>query len=371
MRIAIDGRLYGLENAGLGRYLINLIQEISALDNRNEYFLILKKRYFNELVLPANWTKVLADIPHYSFSEQIEIPKLLSRLSPDLVHFPHMNVPRFYKGKFIVTVHDLLMQKHRGSAATTLPFYTYFPKLIASKYIFNHAVKNATKILVPSFAVKSEVQTYFKISDSKIKVTYEGVDKKFNTTTSLNILNKYNIKNDYFLYVGNAYPHKNLERTIKAIKETNSHLIIVTPRNIFSKKLSVQITKLNANKNVHVIGFVEDSDLVSLYKNSLGFIYPSLSEGFGLPGLEAMKSETLLLASEIPVFKEIYKDAPLYFDPYSVDSIKETIIKTKNLPESQRKLKTDLGLKKVSKYSWKSMAQQTLDTYKEVLSLKS
>lgn len=371
MKIAIDGRLYGLENAGLGRYLINLIQEISILDRDNQYFLILKKRYFDELKLPPNWTKILADIPHYSFSEQINLPKLLGKISPDLVHFPHMNVPRFYKGKFIVTVHDLLMQKHRGSSATTLPFYAYFPKLIASKYIFNHAVKKATKILVPSFAVKSEVKDYFNVSDSKIKVTYEGVDKNFKSKTNINVLGKYNIKNEYFLYVGNAYPHKNLVRLITAIKETDSQLIIVTPRNVFSKKLSVQINKLKANKNVSLIGFIEDSELVFLYKNAIGFVYPSLSEGFGLPGLEAMMSETILLASDIPVFKEIYKEIPFYFDPYSVDSIKQTILKTRNLPESQRKIRTDLGLKNVSNYSWMNMAEQTLDVYKEVLSLKS
>ena len=84
MKILIDGRLYGLENAGLGRYLMGLIDELSILDRKNEYVILLRKKYYDGLNLPDNWKKILADFRHYSFAEQIKIPGLIKRENPDI-----------------------------------------------------------------------------------------------------------------------------------------------------------------------------------------------------------------------------------------------------------------------------------------------
>lgn len=175
MRIVIDARLYGLENAGLGRYTINLINELQKLDSRNEYFVILRKKYFNQLNLASNWKKILVDINHYSLEEQIKLPKIIKDLKPDLVHFLHFNVPVFYKEKFIVTIHDLLMHKQRGLEATTLTPSKYFIKRLGYGLVFGNAVRHAEKIIVPSQAVKDEVCYYYKLNPDKVIVTYEGI----------------------------------------------------------------------------------------------------------------------------------------------------------------------------------------------------
>src|SRR6266478_8821121 len=109
----------------------------------------------------------------------------------------------------------------------------------------------------------------------------------------------------YFLYVGNAYPHKNLERVIKVAAHSKVMFYIVSSRNMFTDRLEKIIKKNNAENYVKLLGFVEDEELKELYRNSIGFIFPSLSEGFGLPGLEALKNGTVLLASNIAVFREI------------------------------------------------------------------
>lgn len=175
MRIVIDGRFYGLENAGLGRYTINLVNELQKLDTMNEYFVFLRRRYFNRLNFNSNWKKVLVDINHYSLKEQIGLPKIIKKLKPDLVHFLHFNVPVFYKGKFIVTIHDLLMHKQKGLEATTLTPSRYFLKRIGYRFIFGNAVKKAVKVIVPSQAVKDEVCYYYKLSPEKVIITYEGI----------------------------------------------------------------------------------------------------------------------------------------------------------------------------------------------------
>ena len=175
MRIVIDARLYGLENAGLGRYTINLINGLQKLDRKNEYSVLLRKKYFNQLNLASNWKKIPVDINHYSLREQIELPKIIYGLKPDLVHFLHFNVPVFYRGKFIVTIHDLLMHKQRGLEATTLTPSRYFLKRLGYMFVFGNAVKKAVKVIVPSQAVKDEVCYYYKLSSEKVIVTYEGI----------------------------------------------------------------------------------------------------------------------------------------------------------------------------------------------------
>lgn len=173
MRILIDGRLYGLENAGLGRYVINLITELSRLDDKNEYVLLLRKKYYQNLILPKNWKKVLADFRHYGFTEQVVLPRIIKGERPDIVHFLHFNVPPFYKGKYIVTIHDMLMHKFPGLSATTLPLPLYFLKQIVYRLIFRKAVFGARRIIVPSEAVKGEILNYYKVNPNKIKVIYE------------------------------------------------------------------------------------------------------------------------------------------------------------------------------------------------------
>ena len=174
MRILIDARLYGLENAGLGRYVVNLINELTMLDNKNKYIIILRRKYFDNLDLPNNFEKVLFDHRHYSFMEQVKLPFLINKLNPDLVHFPHFNIPILYRGNFVVTIHDILMHNQRGFEARTLNPCKYVLKRLGYKFIFSEAVRKSKKVIVPSNAVKNDLLNYYKIDGNKVEVIYEG-----------------------------------------------------------------------------------------------------------------------------------------------------------------------------------------------------
>jgi alpha-1,3-rhamnosyl/mannosyltransferase len=182
--------------------------------------------------------------------------------------------------------------------------------------------------------------------------------------------------NPYFIYVGNAYPHKNLKRLIEAmvilnkkVKE-NIELYIVSSRNVFTKRLEKLIEKLKAKDYIKLLGFVPDEKLKRLYKKSEGFIFPSLSEGFGLPGLEAMASQTIVACSEIPVFKEIYKDVPLYFNPFDINSISDSMKLILNMDPEAREKRIEKGLTLAKTYSWSKMAKETLNLYESCFSLR-
>jgi len=375
MKILIDARFWGLENSGLGRYTMNLVDNLITLDNINNYTILLRKKYFNLLNFPSNWEKIQTDFKHYTVAEQIKLPKIISTQKSDIVHFPHFNIPIFYKGKFVITIHDLIMHKFRGTKTTTLPAPLYLLKRSAYLYAFSNAVRRAEKIIVPSDFVKQQLQKSYKLSEDKIKVIYEGVDQRPKLTTSrLSVLKKYNLHSQYFIYTGNAYPHKNLSRALEAIVELNKNsrqkilFAIVSSRNVFTKRLEKIINDLNAKEFVKLLGFVPDNELTLLYKESLGFVYPSLMEGFGLPGLEAMAAGTLLLGSDIPVFREIYKKNIVYFNPYDYTAIKKAMQSVLELDDKTREGVIENGRKFVKNYSWSKMAQQTLKVYETALS---
>lgn len=377
MKILIDARLYGLENAGLGRYLVNLIGELANIDKKNSYVLLLRKKYFKELSVPENWEKVLADFRHYSFIEQTKLPRIISKHKPSITHFPHFNVPLSFKGKYIVTIHDILMHKQKGKQATTLPAPLYYLKRIGYHRVFKKAVNGSEDIIVPSKFVKKELMDYYDLDEKKITVTYEGADTGIVAKGKKeDILKKYNLTSPYFIYAGNAYPHKNLKRVVEAIvllnKEVDEKAIFVmtSARNVFTEKLKEVIKKAKAEKYVKLLGFVPDHDLGTLFKHSTAFIFPSLSEGFGLPGMEAIQAGTLVLASDISVFKEVYKDSVSYFNPLDFSSMTKAMKDTMAIPEKEREKRISRNQSFIKRYSWATMAKQTLKVYENSASVR-
>src|SRR3989344_3003394 len=361
-KIVIDARMYGLEHSGVGRYILNLVKELQKIDTDNTYVLLLRKKYFNELTdLAENWEKKEVDIQYYTVKEQVFLPGIISRLKPDLVHFPHFNIPVFWEGKFVVTIHDMTMHKQRRDA-TTLPLPLYLVKRIPYKYTFRKAVTKSEKIITPSETVKAEIVDYYKVSPDKITVTYEGFEPDYPvdraSSREMEILAKNNLVNkDYFFYVGNAYPHKNLNRVVEAIVDINRNkgvsvlFVIGGVKDSFVERLGKFIKKQNANEFIRLQGFIPDDELRIIYKHSLGFVYPSLSEGFGLQGLEAISSGTVLLASNIPIFREIYDTHAFYFNPVDVSSISSTLYSVLSLSYQDKYKYSASAREYIKKYS--------------------
>lgn len=179
-------------------------------------------------------------------------------------------------------------------------------------------------------------------------------------------------KEKYFVYTGNAYPHKNLERLVQAFVLLNKDrkekvvLKISSSRNIFVERLNKLIQKYNAEDYVKLMGFVKDEEIADLYKNSIAFVFPTLSEGFGLPPMEAINAGTFAVMSDIPVLKEVYQDTVDYFDPFDVHSIKEALLKTLSLSNDVRDKKIKAVKKFLKRYSWNKMARETLAVYESL-----
>jgi len=372
MRIVIDARMYGLEHAGIGRYVLNLVKELEKQDKKNDYYLLLRKNYYQSLNFKnKKFKKILADIPHYSLKEQFFLPGIIRKIKPDLVHFPHFNVPLFYRGKYIVTIHDLIKHQSKGRETTTRLPFLYWPKYVLYRLIIFLAIKRAKRIVTPSQYWQKELSRRYSVKPEKITVTYEGADEFLKQKTkkdSQAVLKEYNITKPFVIYTGNLYPHKNVLRLVKAIAQINQKnkkplsLVIACSRDIFLERFEKEIEKVKGDIQVTLAGFVPTEELMVLYQEAETFVTPSFLEGFGLPGLEAMASGTPVISSNASCLPEIYGDAALYFDPLKTEAMVKRIEEVVCHPRKRQQL-IKKGKEQVKKYSWEKMAEETLKVY--------
>ncbi|MEX0616510.1 MAG: glycosyltransferase family 1 protein [Candidatus Woykebacteria bacterium] len=374
MKIVLDARFFGADGGGIGRYTDNLLSNLSEIDKKNEYVVILRKSNFH-LFNPVgdNFKKILIDAHWYSIKEQILLPLILYKEKPDLVHFPHFNIPVLWNGKFVVTVHDLIFSRF-GQAISQSKVYPL--KKTLYELILKKGVSRAEKIMVPSSSVRKELLKKFKVPGEKVVVAYEGAEEVFtkygekdlSEGEKKKVLATYGIKEPFIITVGNSYPYKNVGRVLEALENLpgNLNLVHVTKRDTFSMDLIDQAKNLNLSKRLIITGHISDEDLASLYNLSEAFVFPSISEGFGLPGLEAMAAGAPVICSDIVVFREVYGEGALYFNPNKPVEISEKV----SLILHDSKLKVEMikkGFLEVEKYSWRKMAQQTLDVYNTIL----
>lgn len=234
-RIGIDARFYGPVGKGLGRYTQEVVDNIIRLDKQNKYVIFLHKENYNEFTAHSpRVKKILTNIRWYSLAEQILMPFYIRRQHLDLIHFPHFNVPIFCPTKFIITIHDLILFRYPTRRASTLGPLLYRIKNWAYRIVIWLAIKRAKKIIAVSEFTKNDIIKQFKVKKNKVQVTHEGVFNKsarhpIGYCASLRlddkeVLLRYNINNPFLLYVGNAYPHKNLEGLIKVFSRFRHHL---------------------------------------------------------------------------------------------------------------------------------------------------
>ncbi|PKM91435.1 hypothetical protein CVU82_02460 [Candidatus Falkowbacteria bacterium HGW-Falkowbacteria-1] len=387
-RIGIDARFYGPFAKGLGRYTQEIVDNIIKIDKDNKYIVFLGKNNFDELVLgdeDDNVSKVLVDIKWYTLKEQLLFPFYIWRENLDLIHFTHFNVPILCPVKFVVTVHDLILTKFKTVKASTRHPVVYNLKDFFYRLVIKMALKRSRKIITVSNFTKNDIIEQFKVRAEKIEVIYEGISNLSKGRDSLfvaklnndEVLSDYQIYSPFLLYVGNAYPHKNLEFLIKSFlifneNNKNLKLVLVGKEDYFYKKLKDYFNLLiskNSQLDVDSVvftGYVPDDKLEILYKKALVYVFPSLYEGFGLPPLEALFNFCPVLSSNAASMPEILEDGALYFK--SGDE-KDFLGKLKNIisDEGLRKKIVENGKEVIKKYNWWECAFKTWQVFLDQL----
>lgn len=369
MRIGIDARMMG-KGFGIARYVEQLVLHLLSIDTENEYVLFLQNDNWNEIAhnLPGV-KKVLDNISWYTLQEQLMYTKIIQKEKVDLMHFPHWNIPYFYHNPYVVTIHDLIMFHYPRAEATTLGPVKFWLKDQAHRMLLRKVTGQAKHILTTSEFTKQDIHETLNVPLKKMTVTYQApfMSSQPMEIDRPGILERYKISKPYVLYVGSAYPHKNLERLLEAWKVFEQkygfdyQLVLAGKESYFYKRLQSIISH-----SVICTGFVPDEELSFLYKNASLYVFPSLYEGFGLPPLEAMAHGVPVISSNRSCLPEVLQNAALYFDPENITDMAQALDDGLH----DEKLRQDLKEKSISvlqKYSWEILATQTLSVYKSTL----
>lgn len=379
MRIGIDARLFGPKTAGggLGRYIQQLVTHLANIDQQNEYVLFLRKSNWDEFKETPKFKKVMADYQWYSLEEQTKMPQKIEEAGVDLMHFPHFNVPLMNRVPFVVTIHDLILLEHPTKRASTLGPLKYAIKHAGYKKVISQALKRSRAVIVPSEYTKQSILKYFpRTNETKIKVVYEGLsrlgqEEPGDQKKDSEFLISLNIKKPFLMYVGNSYPHKNLETLVKAFVRVLNirpelQLVLVGQRNFFSERVEKETRDLGLKvpEEVNFTGFIDDKDLAKLYRQASLYVFPSLCEGFGLPPLEAMAFNLPVVSSNSSCLPEILGSSAIYFNPKDIQDMTNVILEGLDNNSLRNTLKQAAQMQ-VKKYGWDKMAREILDIYKK------
>lgn len=360
--LVIDARILGTST---GRYIDELLRHLKPLAKEIKITIIVRSETVEKFeIAKSPYHIVISDYKMYSLSSQIILAWKLYRLRADLVHFAFQFTPLLYRRPYIITIHDLTQLRFKNSKGSN---FLYTTKQNLLKFAIKSSAMRAKHIITPTKYVADDVSAFFKISRKKISVTYESGDiyhgKKITPIKEL-------ASKDYIFCVGTAHAHKNLYRLISAFQliqkdHENLHLVFAGKNDIFYERLKQFVDESNIS-NVHFLGYISDEQLNWLYKNGLSYIFPSMSEGFGLPGLEAMSHQCPVISSDATCLPEVYSDAAVYFNAYDIIHMAKVISET-IYNEQLKKLLVSNGNQLIKKYSWKKMATETEQIYRKFI----
>lgn len=362
--IVIDARN---RRSSTGRYTDRLINNLQKIDKENKYTILVEA---GDIWKPRNqnFRTRTANFQQFSFNpiEQIAFARLLYSLKPDLVHFTMTQQPVFYFGNIITTTHDMTMFKY--TRPSRFPKWVHELGMVFYRFLFWWGHKKSKKIIVPSKYVAKELAKYQPFTKDKLAVTYEASDPPIKAKP----MAVKGVMRPFILHVGAPFPHKNLDRLIKAfdeVKKTQPQLQLVLPgkmKNQFKKDMMRWIDQSPNEADIITPGYLNDAELKWLYTNAELYALPSLSEGFGLPGLEAMAHGCPVIASDNTCLPEVYGQGALYFNPFEARDIAVEIEKVLTSKKVKKKLIT-AGQAQLKKYSWERLAKETLRIYNSLV----
>lgn len=367
MRVVVDGRM--LEWTGIGRYTRHLLDGLPTLDTDTEYVVLVSPAGAESWSpgAPNVRTRVVEARP-YGLAAHWSLPRVIEDERPDLVHFTHFVVPLGYRGRYVVTVHDLTMVKRRNlDHGGPLRRARRELKLVAGRRVAVSAVRRAAAVIADSQATAADVIALGAAPDA-VRVVYPAADELAATPEPLP-----GVEAPFLLYVGNGYPHKNLDVLVGAMERMVAsrpalRLVVAGDPATFSTRLRRRVTDGPAGATVTWAGFVSDAQLAWLYGNAAVLVLPSLAEGFGLPGLEAMAKGLPVVASRASCLPEVYGDGAAYFAATDPDDLVRALGRVLDDAAVRRTL-IDAGRSRVAEFSWARMAEETLVVYRRVVSV--
>jgi glycosyltransferase involved in cell wall biosynthesis len=362
VKIGIDARN---DQAGVGRYTFSLIRELAEIDRENEYVLFLGGEGFAAHAAPGpNFRTVEAAIPWFTLREQLQLPRVVTRERLDLMHYPNVTAPLLSTVPFVITIHDL---NYLDASATGQSGLRRAGRRAGYRVELAKA-RRARRLIAVSQHTGEALVRALNIEPERVVVTYEAADPPGAVEPDRSVLERHRLDGPFFLYVGAAYPYKNLPRLIEAFAHSGgtNRLVLAGDHENFGAALRERAASVGVADRVVFPGRVSEAELAALYDAALAYAFVSFSEGFGLPGLEAMSAGLPVIAASAGSLPEIYGDAARYCDPLDVESIAAALAEVA-ADEQLRARLAALGRRRAADFSWRRTAEQTLAVYREAL----
>lgn len=354
MLLVIDFRMH--KASGIGTYIKSILP---FLVEKFEVILLGSRAEIQDYAWSKGVKILECKSKIYSIKEQLELPLKIPKC--DIFWSPHYNIPILpIRAKFrVVTIHD----------AFHLAFYDTlnFMQKIYAKTIFNQALSRSDIVLSVSDFSRSEILKYAK-TDKSIFVVPNAIDEgHFNHHCDSNALEAvakdYGLPEDFVLFVGNVKPHKNLKNLLFALEKMDLNLVIVGKKDGFitgDSVISEIIRRKSLSDHIFFTGYVKDADIAAIYNLAKLFVFPSLYEGFGIPPLEAQACGCPVVCSDAASLPEACGDSVVYFDPYSVEDMRDKIQMVLDDENLQNELRVK-GFENIKRFSWERSAKQIIE----------
>ncbi len=333
----IPGRVGGTEI-----YLRNLLRALAEIDRENEYVVFTNREAGADLVPDRpNFVRAPEPVsaafrPGRIAWEQLVLPFAARRHRLNVLFNPGFTAPLLRPCPMVTVFHDLQHKRHPEYFRWfDLPFWNFF--LWAS-------VRRSRGLLAVSQATADDLERYY---GRHAQVVHHGVEREFFE------ISKHREPRDYLLCASTTHPHKNLQRLLRVHSQTKDapRLVITGVRGFAANEIESL-----AGESVEITGWIPREQLYQLYRGALGFIYPSIFEGFGMPVLEAMAAGIPVACSDIPPLREIAHSTVHFFDPASDREIRDALLLL-----ASGKISTDAAQRRAAEFTWEKTARATLD----------
>lgn len=368
MKIGFDAKRAFNNKSGLGNYSRDVIRAIIA-KKTDDIFLFTPRQndsVFNidevEIIEPQSGIDSLIKSYWRSFS----IVKDVDKLQLDIFHGLSNEIP-FTVGKpvkTIVTIHDLIFKRYPQ-------WYKRFDRIMYD-WKFKSACQNADKIIAISEQTKADIIQFYGTDESKIEVIYQTCNDRFKTKAKQELIDavkaKYQLPETFLLNVGTIEPRKNALNIVKALHQykIDAPLIIIGRNTQYAEEIKNYISEHSLESQISILHDVSNEELPVFYQLAKTFIYPSTFEGFGIPIIEALYSETPVITSEGSCFSEPGGEDSIYVEVGNIEALANAISNLLS-DESQCKLMSKKGLEYVQKFNTDKVTENLYRLYQQLI----
>ncbi len=378
MKIGIEGqRLFRLKKHGMDMVALELIRNLQKIDTENEYFIFVKPDEDKSCLTASDNFHIieLGGGPYPSW-EQIALPGAAKKYGCDILHCTSNTAPVSGNIPLVITLHDII---YLESISIFKKGGTWYQKLgnMYRRWNVPRVVKKSERIITVSHFEKNRIREFFGFpeSDKRLVAIYNGVSEHFtpihDKAELKRVKDKYSLPDDFVFFLGNTDPKKNTKGVLKAFSDylksgsPPMKLVMLDYEKEALNSLLAEIGDKSLIDHIHLTGYVVNTDLPAIYSQCNHFLYPSLRESFGIPMLEAMRCGTPVITSNTSSMPEVSGGAAMIVDPYKPEEITRAMIQLVSDEKLRKKLIRE-GHEQAKKFSWKNMAQDVLNLYKEI-----